>query len=316
MARTWQSFGSMMSHQSLAGCKWLVGNAPLNVRWFSSPGGMGSNSSTSRPNKSVMSMRKAGVGRDVMLVHQAGVEGADEGAAVLDVKFQAVGLGGSQQMQRRRENDFVLRNVLVWPREVHRDVAVVQRVVDELDVLAQAEKFVRLVRLLQGPVVFVAVKNADFGNDLGVLERGREQFQFVADLADFHEHAVVALGVVREDGAVEFFAANPGLTPAEIKDAARAARDELIGEEPDESGPHERIHVLPVDLADFLFHGPETAIAVGRADVRFFERAQHVNVAGQFGGFGLHDDVAFDGDKINDVRPCRNGQTGGGRSAW
>ncbi len=177
-----------------------------------------------------------------------------------------------------------------------------QRVVDELDVLAQVEIFVRLVRLLQGPVVVVAVKNADFGNHLGVLERGREQLQFLADLADFHEDAVVAFDVVRQDGAVKFFAADPGLAPAEIKDAARAAGNELVGEEPDQPGLHERIHVLPVDLADFLFHGPETAIAVGRSDARLFQRAQQVNVAGQFGGFGLHDDVAFDGDKVHNVR--------------
>ena len=56
-------------------------------------------------------VRIPGVGRDVMLVHQAGVERADERAAVLDVKFQAVGLAGGEQVQRRRENDFVLRKV-------------------------------------------------------------------------------------------------------------------------------------------------------------------------------------------------------------
>src|SRR5208282_1573486 len=184
-------------------------------------------------------VRKTGVGGDGMLVHQPGVEGADERAAVLDVKFQAVGLGGGEQMQRRRENNLVLKNILARPRKIHRDVAVVQRVVDELNVLAQVEIFVGLVRLLQRPVVFVAVKNADFGNNPGVLEGGREQFQFIADLADFHEHAVVALDVVRKDGAVKFFAANPGLTPAEKKDAARAAGNELIGEEPDEPGLHE-----------------------------------------------------------------------------
>ena len=52
-------------------------------------------------------VRIAGVGRDVMFVDQAGVEGADERAAVLDVKFQAVGLAAGQQVQRRRDDDFV-----------------------------------------------------------------------------------------------------------------------------------------------------------------------------------------------------------------
>ena len=93
----------MMSHQSLAGCKWLVGNTPLNVRWFSSPGGMRVEFQNFQAEQIGQVVRKAGVGRDVMLVHEAGVERADERAAVLDVKFQAVGLAGGKQMQRRRE---------------------------------------------------------------------------------------------------------------------------------------------------------------------------------------------------------------------
>ena len=55
VARIWQPFGSMMSHQSLAGCMWLVGNAPLKFRWFSSPGGMGLGNRNFKPNKSVRS---------------------------------------------------------------------------------------------------------------------------------------------------------------------------------------------------------------------------------------------------------------------
>jgi hypothetical protein len=44
-------------------------------------------------------VRITGVGRDAVFVDEAGVEGADERAAVLDVKFQAVGLAGGKQMQ-------------------------------------------------------------------------------------------------------------------------------------------------------------------------------------------------------------------------
>ena len=176
-----------------------------------------------------------------------------------------------------------------------------QRVVDELDVLAQVEKFVRLHRLLQRPVVVVGVKDAGFGHDPGVFEGGSEQFQFIADLADFLEDARVAFEVVRQQRAEEFFIADARLPPAIIKDAAGAARNELVGEQPDDAGPHERIDVLPVDLAGLLFDDPETAIAVGRPDVRLFQRAQHVNVAGQFGGFGLDGGVAFNGDKIHGV---------------
>ena len=58
-------------------------------------------------------VRKAGIRRDAVLVHQAGVERADERAAILHVKFQAVGVAGGKQMQRRREDDFVSRQILV-----------------------------------------------------------------------------------------------------------------------------------------------------------------------------------------------------------
>ena len=118
-------------------------------------------------------------------------------------------------MQRGRENNFVFRQVLGRARKIHEDIAVVERVVDQLDVLAQAEVFVRLVRLLQRPVVVVRIKDADFGDDLGVLERGREEFQFLADVGDFIEHAAAAFEVVRQDGPVKFFTANARLPPAE-----------------------------------------------------------------------------------------------------
>ena len=180
-------------------------------------------------------VRITGVGRDAVFVDQAGVEGADERAAVLDVKFQTVGLAGGQQVQRRRENDLVLRQVLGRPRKIHGNVAIMQRVVDELNVLAQVEKFVGLHRLLQRPIVVVGVKDAGLRDDLGVLERGREQFQFLADLADFLEDAVVAFEVVRQDRAVKFFVADARLAPAIIKHAARAAGNELIGEQPDDA---------------------------------------------------------------------------------
>ena len=76
-------------------------------------------------------------------------------------------------------------------------VSVVKRVVNKLDVFAQAEKFARLVGLLQRPVVFVAVKDCDFGNDVFAQDRGREQFQFLAELADFAEDAAAAFKVMR-----------------------------------------------------------------------------------------------------------------------
>ena len=49
------------------------------------------------------------------------------------------------------------------PGEIHRDIPVMQRGVKELDVLAQAEMLVGLHRLLQRPIVIVAVENAGAG---------------------------------------------------------------------------------------------------------------------------------------------------------
>jgi hypothetical protein len=100
---------------------------------------MGSNSSNLHAEQIGQVVRVTRVGRDAVFVDEAGVERADERAAVLDVQFEAVGLAGGQQMQRRRENNFVLDKVLGGAREIHGDVAVVQRVVNELDVLAQVE---------------------------------------------------------------------------------------------------------------------------------------------------------------------------------
>ena len=174
-----------------------------------------------------------------------------------------------------------------------------KRVVNELNVLAEVEKFVRLHRLLQRPVVVVRVKNAGLGHDPGVFDGGGEQFQFLADLADFLEDAGIAFEVVRQHGAEKFFVADARLAPVIIKHAAGAARNQLIGEQPDDAGTHERVDLLPVDLAGLLFDHPEAAVAVGRLDVRFFERAENVDVAGEFGGFGLDGRVAFDGDKIH-----------------
>ena len=175
------------------------------------------------------------------------------------------------------------------------------RVVNELNVLAEVEKFVRLHWLLQRPVVFVRVKNAGIGHDPGVFDGGGEQFQFFADLADFLEDALIAFKMVRQHRAGKFFVADARLPPAIIKHAAGAARNQLVGEQPDDAGTHERVDVLPVDLAGLLFNDPKAAIAVGGFDVRFFQRAEDVNVAGEFGGFGFNGRVAFNGDEVHDV---------------
>ena len=214
--------------------------------------------------------RVAGVRRDAVLVDEAGVEGADERSAVLDVELEAVGFTGGQQMERRCDDDFVFRQILRRTGEIHRDVAVVQRSINELDVLTQVEEFVRLVGLLQRPVIFMAVENADLSHDLGALERRREQFEFFADLADFLVDPAGTFQMVGQDRAVKFLGAKPRLAPAEEQDGRGTAGNQLIGEHPQHARPHERIHVLPVHVAGLLLHHPETGVAIGRADAGFF----------------------------------------------
>ncbi len=133
------------------------------------------------------------------------------------------------------------------------------------------------------------------------LRAGASSLQFLADLADFLVDAGIAFEVVRQDRAVKFFVADARLAPVIIKHAAGAAGNELIREQPDDAGSHQRIDVLPVDLAGFLFNNPETAVAVGRFDVGFFQRTEYVNVARQFGGFGLDGRLAFNGNEIDGV---------------
>src|ERR1700690_3629834 len=85
---------------------------------------------------------EAGVRRDVVFVDEACVKSSDERAAVLDVKFQAVGVAAGKHMKRRRKNDFVFRQILGRLREIHWNVAIMQRIVNKLNMFAQAEKFI------------------------------------------------------------------------------------------------------------------------------------------------------------------------------
>ena len=118
-------------------------------------------------------------------------------------------------MQRRGKDKLVARQVLGGPREIHRDIPVMQRVVEELDVLAQAEELVRLHRLLQRPIIVVAVEDAGFRLHARAFDGRRQQLHLVAQLGDFLEYAGVGVGVVRHDRAVELLAAETRLPPAE-----------------------------------------------------------------------------------------------------
>ena len=76
----------------------------------------------------------------------------------------------------------------------------------------------------------------------------------------------------------------------------------MIREQPGDAGPHQRVDILPIDLTGFLFNDPEATIAVRHFDIRFFERAENVNVAGRFCGYGFNRRIAFNGDEIHSRR--------------
>jgi len=88
----------------------------------------------------------------------------------LDVKFEPVGLAPGKQVQRRGDDQFVAREILGWPGEIHQNVAIVKRIIEKLDVFAQAEEFIGLQRLLQGPIIVMTVKDAGFGLDVGSFD--------------------------------------------------------------------------------------------------------------------------------------------------
>jgi len=69
---------------------------------------------------------------------------------------------------------------------------------------------------------------------------GGEQFNSSPIWADFLEDPHIAVQVVRQQRAEKFFIADARLPPAIIKHTARPARDQLVGEQPDDAGAHER----------------------------------------------------------------------------
>ena len=104
----------MMSHQSLAGMQMAGGERALEGEMIFLAGRQRIEFQHFQAEQIRQVMRIAGVRRDVMFVHQAGVEGADERAAVLHVKLQPVGLAAGQQVQRGRDDEFVFATDPPW----------------------------------------------------------------------------------------------------------------------------------------------------------------------------------------------------------
>src|SRR5215510_5825890 len=118
-------------------------------------------------------------------------------------------------MKRGRKNKFITRQVFNGPREIDKNIAIVQGRIKELDMLPQIEKLVRLVGLLQGPFVIVAVKDASLGLDMSIFQSRSQELHLVAKLGDLLEYTSIAARIMRQDGAVEFLRSKAWLAPAE-----------------------------------------------------------------------------------------------------
>jgi len=115
-------------------------------------------------------MRVAGIRRHIVLIHQPGVESAHQRAPILDVELEAVGFAPCEQMQRGGDDQLIAGKILGRPGEIDQDIAVVKRGVKQENVLAQAEVGIELMRLLQGPIVVVAIQDRGVRLDARVEE--------------------------------------------------------------------------------------------------------------------------------------------------
>ena len=100
-------------------------------------------------------VRVASIRGDPILIDQARVKSGDERAPILNIQFKQIGFPTGQQMQRWCDHQLVFGQVLRWAGKVHRNIPVVQRVVEKLNVLTKSEDPVRLHRLVKRPVVIV-----------------------------------------------------------------------------------------------------------------------------------------------------------------
>src|SRR5436190_7535058 len=202
----------------------------------------------------------------VVFVHQARVECDDQRAAVLNIKFKPVGFTPRQQMERRREHNFILRQILRRTREINGNISVVEGAIEEQDVVAQIKKLVWLVGLLQCPLVIVAVENTGFSSYARALQRGRQKLHLITKLRHLAKNPGVSARMVRQDCAMEFLGPKARLSPAEKEDSGGSTRNELIGKHAQNARTYQRIDLLPCNVAGLLFNHPKPRIPVRSAN--------------------------------------------------
>jgi hypothetical protein len=254
-------------------------------------------------------VRIARIGGDIVFVHKTGVERAHERAAVLDVKLEPVRFP-RQQVQRGGEDQAITREVFGRTGEIHEDVAVVQRVVEELDVLAKLEMFVGLHGLLQDPVIVVAVEDADLGLDMRPFDGRRQEPQFLANVRHLLENPAFGAAAVREHRPMKLFGAKAGLPPAEEDDGI-GSRTPVVGEHAENPGRTSELTSCQVTFPAFCSI-TQSRVASG-CGLPVFLASGDVYLAGEFRRLGLEGGGAFDADEVNDLG-SRSGRNDGPRA--
>jgi len=96
-----------------------------------------------------------------VFVHEAGVEGADKGAAVLDVKFEAVSFAAESKCMEGAENEPVTERSS-QAGKVHLDICDrgARRLIEKLGYGQEIGKKLVGYGLLQSPIIVMAVKDA------------------------------------------------------------------------------------------------------------------------------------------------------------
>jgi len=232
----------------------------------------------------------------------------DERAAVLDVKFQA----GRRRRRKARgataRKRFCSRQILVGLAKSTGIVAVVQRIVDELDVFAQAEN------LFAGSAAATpsrsrGCKGSRLRRRLLCLDH-RPRASILAELADFAEDRLLPSTCAARPRRKIFRSRCAAAASGKIKFRSRRARQ--AGRRKSRMSPGRTSELASCQLTCRLFvPSPKTAFAVGRFHVGFFQRAQQVNCRSQFGSFRLHDGVAFRWRQNPRLPPCRHDRTFG-----
>ena len=85
----------------------------------------------------------------------------------------------------------------------------------------------------------MAVEQTNFRDDLGILDRGRQQLHFLANMRNFFENTIFAMSLVIQNTTIKLFRSNSRLSKEKVKHTTSASRNQLICEQADNPGAHQ-----------------------------------------------------------------------------